>query len=372
MLLHSRTERYHMAKKLKKDKSRMSPKTKNILINTFKGIISNQACIDNGKEAPWWLAILFLLFGMIIPLIPNFVSLNNAYGSSFLSSGTFGLDSNITKASVALKADGKSLNINDGLLSYSDTAHNQAEQIYRSTDTRYGEYNFAMYYVTYKGDDLSNFINKLTQTEYILESKDVYDAAAKEADPEGTVKRYIPSFVVLTDNTMVVAVYKSRTTTRAGNTPGGLNWQSTANGDLLVRLTEGLTSTTEADVSNNRADWEKCFNSWKGIINEAYLMQKETTKWNTTLIYLGIYGGLIFFLGLMLFLLTRGKTNPFSSTLNFWHTQKIAYFLSFTPAVLALILGFIFAGNIFGQMGFIMLMSLRAMWASMRQLRPIQ
>ncbi len=369
MLLQSRTERYHMAKKLKKDKKRMSPKTKNILVNTFKGIISNQACIDNGKEAPWWLAILFLIFGMIIPLIPNFVSLNNAYGSSFLANGTFGLDANITKASVALKSEGKHLNVSKGLLSYSDTTHNYSDPIYTSTDTRYGEYNFMMYYTNFKGSDLNNFINKLTTTEYVLDSKTVYD---KTTDPKGEVSRYIPSFVVLTEDTLVAAIYKSRNTNRAGNTPGGLNWLNTAEGDLLARVNEGLTSTTEAEVANNKADWEKCFNSWRGIFNETFLMQKETNKWNTTLIYLGVYAGLIIFLGLMLFLLTRGKTNPFSQTLNFWHTQKIAYFLSFTPAVLALVVGFIFAGNIFGQMGFIMLISLRAMWASMRQLRPIQ
>ena len=47
-----------MAKKLQKTKRKpMDPRTKNILVNSFKGIISNQACIDNGKEAPWWLAI---------------------------------------------------------------------------------------------------------------------------------------------------------------------------------------------------------------------------------------------------------------------------------------------------------------------------
>ena len=59
-----------MAKKLKKVNKGMSPKTKNILVNSFKGIISNQSCIDNGKEAPWWLAVLFLLFAVFQLLFP--------------------------------------------------------------------------------------------------------------------------------------------------------------------------------------------------------------------------------------------------------------------------------------------------------------
>ena len=98
---------------------------------------------------------------------------------------------------------------------------------------------------------------------------------------------------------------------------------------------------------------------------------KNDAKWKTTLIYFGVYAGLMFFLGLMVFLLTRGKNNPFSS-LNFWVCQKIAWWSAFSPAVLGMILGFVLSGNTIGSMAFVLLASLRIMWLSMRQLRPLQ
>ena len=131
-----------------------------------------------------------------------------------------------------------------------------------------------------------------------------------------------------------------------------------------IRLNDSIDNTL-INIDNN-------IHNISEILTNIYnaIMSLDETKWNTTLIYLGVYAGLMFFLGLMVFLLTRGKNNPFSS-LNFWVCQKIGYFLGFTPAVLALVLGFIFAANVIGQMAFIMLISLRVMWASMRQLRPV-
>lgn len=357
-----------MAKKLQKSKKGMSPRAKNVLVNSFKGIISNQSCVDNGKEAPWWLAILFLLFSVLIPLIPNHVNMNNAYGASFLNSGTFGIDKGLAKATVQLRADGQTLDFNEGLLTYSGVVSDNP--IY--SDIRITEegtqYNFLMYYTDKTGSDLSNFVSLLTEQQFIINTTTKYDPVT---DPEGVQVRYTPNFLVLTPYTLACAIYKANSTDRAGNTYGGLDWSNTRKDvELLSRLTDGITSHTAAEVAQNPTEIAKIYDGWKAVFNETYINQKNKSKWQTTLIYLGVYAGLMFFLGLMIFLLTRGKNNPFRS-LNFWICQKIAYFLGFTPAVLALILGFIFSTNIIGQMSFIMLVSLRVMWASMRQLRPV-
>ncbi len=362
-----------MAKKLKKVKKQMSPKTRNILVNSFKGIISNQACVDNGREAPWWLAILFALVSVIIPLIPNFVTLDKAYGASFLNNGTFGMDRGLAEAFVDMKVNNKHLNLQeDGLLHYYEgtTEKTGEATLYQqiSTLTTEGsgqEYTFMMYFTTKEGNDLQDFINNKTGTKYIVGTI----TKLSPEDPQDT-KYYIPTFIVLTNKSLIAATYKNQTTTIAGSTYGGLDWSHTPKGDLVELTTKDLVSTTVEDVKKNRDDWKTVLGRWVDIYNQTYVNQKNRAKWNTTLIYLGVYAGLIVFLGLMVFLLTRGKNNPFN-TLNFWVCQKIAYFLSFTPAVLALILGFILSGNMIGQMAFIMLISLRIMWASMRQLRPM-
>ena len=74
-------------------------------------------------------------------------------------------------------------------------------------------------------------------------------------------------------------------------------------------------------------------------------------------------------MGLMMFLLTRGKNNP-NRGLTFFITCKIDAWITFTPALLGMILGFIW--NAAAGLGFIVLIGLRTMWLSMRQLSPTQ
>ena len=367
-----------MAKKLKKaKKSTMSPRTKNILINSFKGIISNQACIDNGKEAPWWLAVLFLIFSVLIPLIPNHIQMSQSYGSSFLANGSFGMDIGLARASAQLKKEGKTLGFTDkGLLTYSGTERDQ-EAIFKSVSQVNNQFNFKLYYTEAEGSGFNSLYNIISKTQYKEGTTDIYN---KETDAD--YYAYTPSFVLLSTKTIAAATFKENTTKMAGQlyvSNGGLNWSNTKKTDLVERAVakftdengDPLTDFSTLDLATISQDNVKAaYKVWKAIFNETYIQQRDKAKWTNTLIYLGVYAGLMFFLGLMVFLLTRGKNNPFR-VYNFWICQKIAYFLGFTPAVLALILGFIFAANFIGQMAFIMLLSLRVMWASMRQLRPV-
>ena len=89
----------------------------------------------------------------------------------------------------------------------------------------------------------------------------------------------------------------------------------------------------------------------------------------SSLVFLGVYIVLIFIMGLLIFLLTRGKTNMFNY-LKFMDCQKMVWWASLAPAILAVIFGFIFTN--FAQMIFIILLGLRVMWMSMKQLRPQQ
>ena len=387
-----------MAKKLQKVNKGMSPRAKNILVNSFKGIISNQACIDNGKEAPWWLAVLFLIFAVIIPLIPNHVAMNNSYGASFFNAGAFDVDRGLARASLKLKDEGKGLKVQGGNLHYYEgttdktpTALDPDVQLYQDTATIAGktEIKFTVYFSGKSGGELNDYVNSLA----VVRKVGTTDPISEDDPLYNEVEKYIASYMVLTPDTIRINVYKYHSTALAVNAPNGvLNWLSSPQEDLLDRILQPIVDMKNDDgtakygddpaaVANKLVNTvgldnlptearDATYNVWKGIFNETYLKYKNDAKWKTTLIYFGVYAGLIFFLGLMVFLLTRGKNNPFR-VLNFWICQKIAYFLSFTPAVLALIVGFIFSTNMIGQMAFIMLLSLRVMWASMRQLRPV-
>lgn len=373
------------AKKLKKVKQPMNPRAKSVLINSFKGIISNQACIDNGKEAPWWLAIIFFLFAIIIPLIPSHVQLSKAYGASFFNNGAYETDRGLANLSYTLNSKNSKLEVLNGMMHYykegSSTSFSGTDEMVNVTGEfdryyveegvekveHYTEYTFFVLFSTESDEMIQNIVK---QHQYVMRSTTPYDLN----DPVHVEKGYyVPSYLILKPDTIMMSIQKMHTHDRISSTPAYLDWKHTANTDNLVAaFLSGLdTSVTLSVFLSNANNVNTVYERWKGIFNDAYITQKEAVKWNTTLIYLGVYAGLMVFLGLMLFLLTRGKNNPFRS-LNFWVTQKIGYFLSFTPAVLALIIGFIIPANVISQMAFIMLVSLRVMWASMRQLRPVQ
>ena len=109
------------------------------------------------------------------------------------------------------------------------------------------------------------------------------------------------------------------------------------------------------------------FKNWVDIYNKAFMSQKRYNTWVTSAMFLGIYVGLLFIMGLLLWLLTRGKNNMFNY-LKFMDTQKMAWWAALCPGILAMIVGFIFSN--FAQMAFIVLLGLRTMWIAMKQLRP--
>jgi maltodextrin utilization protein YvdJ len=65
--------------------------------------------------------------------------------------------------------------------------------------------------------------------------------------------------------------------------------------------------------------------------------------------------------------MTRGKSNPFR-VYTFWECQKIAYWASLAPAILAMILSFSLPA--YAMIYYIFFYGMRIMWMSMRSLRP--
>ncbi|MCR4880242.1 MAG: hypothetical protein K5906_04740, partial [Bacilli bacterium] len=76
---------------------------------------------------------------------------------------------------------------------------------------------------------------------------------------------------------------------------------------------------------------------------------------------------LTLFLGLLMFLLTRGKRN-FNNYLKWYQCMCISAWAAFTPGLLGLIFGFLMPA--YAIMFFILFMGVRVMWLSMKQLSP--
>lgn len=379
-----------MAKKLKKKKTGMNPKVKFTLTHAFKGVISNQSVIDGSKESPWWVAAIFFVFSVIIPLLPNFVKIANSNGGSFINSVNYGFDDGITALAYDMHAQGYDLKAKNGLLHfYEQESENPSKFINPSDNPTYFEVPTEEYAYTVNANSgtqyalrvffwtkdlssskLSKYVNTVAKQKFKIGTTEFPDL-----EPIDGQKYYTPNIMVITPETLAVALYKSNGTKQMATSLGGLDWKSfSTKVGLFEYLNKEGIKTGEIDT----LDRNGYINEYRAgvmkrmirVFNNTYLNQRTKTLWSNTGIYAGIYAGIILFLGLMIFILTRGKANPFKY-LNIWHCQKIAWWASFTPALLGMILAFIFSGNMIGQMAFILLVSLRVMWLSMKQLRPV-
>ena len=350
-------------KKVKKVKKGMSPQARRNVANGFKSIISNQACIDSAKESPWWIAIIFLAISIFLPVIPIWSNVSKAYGSSFLQT-TYNSDRGVFQTFDIFRAQGYEFRVEGSMMNFYKDNVKVADDAAAETRYDYMEVkdptnvtctviNFVT--VIVPDNQVASKVQELANKQYRQYSTEEWTESMAEF-----YSPYIPSFLVLGRSTLGMATYKYQSNARVGASSGGLTYTKAYDGDLIARV---LGDTSVPDKI------EQSFVRFKGFMDQTYLEVKDITVRNTVLLYLGVYLGLALILGLMIFLLTRGKNNPFRY-LNFFVTQRIAWWALFTPALLGMIFGFILSGNIIGQMAFIVLASLRIMWLSMRQLRP--
>lgn len=342
----------------------MKPKTKKFFSNFFLGLFSNDQAIEGSKSNPWWVALIIALLGIIIPIIPITVSQSRSYGASFLSGYTRRFDQNIASLTVALAKENKDFEVGeDKLLTYigQPDGFSDSEPVARYQNQSTGQYELSIYYTAKERSELKEYITDIDALNYKKGT-----IVAPEEGYEGII--YAPSYVVLAKNGIYTRINNEDSiyASNGAYTAFSSDWKHFKSGDRLIR--DALDGMEADNVNlNNQDDVNSIFNNWKDYYNKSYLTQKTFNVWMTSLLFLGIYAILVFILGLLVFLLTRGKNNMFNY-LKFMDTQKIVYWACLCPGLLAMIVGFILPS--FSQMAFIMLLGLRVMWISMKQLRP--
>jgi hypothetical protein len=140
--------------------------------------------------------------------------------------------------------------------------------------------------------------------------------------------------------------------------------------DLVKQNTHGKAYDVpreKVDATNYDTYQQEIVDTYKVFFNEGYETTKIQGAWMWTGIMAAVYVVFIVFMGLMIWLMTRGKNNPYR-IYTFWETQKMSYWAAFTPAVLACGLGFAF--STYALFIFILFYGMRIMWMSMKNLRP--
>lgn len=357
----------------------MKAQTKQNWANGFKALISNNAVMDSAKNTPWYIALIIALVSAFIPVIPITVSNAQAYGSSFLSSYSENMETPLTSVCLDLLAENKEFTVENSELSYTINGVKQTNimseediclKSYEATRDGVTQIDFQLYYTTALSSNKTSdpTLNDLVK-DYIESDKNTYvigTTTKKSSDDAEDTQYYMPSYLVLSKTAVYCVLKKPDSTTNYNYTKYTGNWKHTATGTKLLENSLTMADSSLAELSSSE-DVACVLKTWKGYFDESYLTQKDFNVKFSLLVYFAIYLAMIGFMGLMMFILTRGKKNMFNY-LKFGMCNKMAAWASITPALLSLILGFILTS--YAMMYFIIFIGIRVMWMSMKQLRP--
>ena len=344
----------------------------------MKSLINNDACIEGGRTKKWYFALIFIVLSLVLAILPIMVTSLQAQGSDFTNlSYLYNYDNAIVAFSDHLEDNDLSMVVsedaNGRFLNVDSEAWNNVQSGPKNIFKQYvhlnndDEIDFEVYYTSAVGEEFVNY--------YTLVSENKSPLNGLPRDLDATARSI--SYLIFGRERMVGQLFQPGNTTALSGVSGdylnlelGLDFKT-----LATVVLNDITYVTSQDAKFSEVggallaeQYRKAvISKWNVVYDDIYYNTKMTTARDSTLIMLGVDALLIFFMGLMIFILTRGKRNPFR-IYTFWETQKISYWASFTPSLLALIFGFIFTE--YAVMIFVMLIGVRIMWMSMKSLKP--
>lgn len=366
--------------KRKNNRKPMNPRTKESLALGFRSILSNDACVELGRTRPWYGALIAGILSSIVVVIPTLVNGLKVKGSDIFNTPTYGLENGLVHFQRDVRDSGLDLkfDIIDHMLQVNQNTWNEfvtsekgggstEEPWYHHYNSVTGFLDFQVYYTPTTGSALTSF------------AEAVYNGAnptgvgsvtfISEDAPTTLGKPSKTSALILGLDGFRIFKFNAASTLTFGGV--AVEWRYDADDLPINNLVSSAPAadTTDSDVIEQyKVDTIK---SWSPFFDKAYEVQRNVNAWRSTGIMWAIYSAFISFMGLLIWLMTRGKTNPFR-IIQFWEAQKIAYWASPTPAILAMAFGFFMSTSGIMQFLFIFLAGMRIMWMSMRSLRPVE
>ncbi|MBQ7995365.1 MAG: hypothetical protein IJ247_04030 [Bacilli bacterium] len=378
-------------------KSKVWANIKFFLFSLFK----NDYCVEARKK-PWYPAVILGLLSVIIATVPISVMYFKRNGGQFVDSPTSSLEISLADFQQKLASKNLSMKINENhLLEVDEEAWGNAwkavneerKAIYPSI-TKSSSLFYTHWYLQETTKDWRE--EKEDGTKELSTKKEEHvDLAVywfneigsefdkkvsdyvKNADPEGNSK-YSISAIFFGPEKFVAYKGKGNNNGFTGSITCNYN-RSATTFDFMTLVSKNthnedneiIYDVTKENGGLDSTNYQKYLNqtlsNWRQLFNDGWEDTRLNQAWMYTGIALGVFAALQLFLGFMVWLITRGKKNPLH-VYKIWECQKIAYWASFTPALLSLIgLGL----SQFAMLAFIFFFGMRIMWMSMRSLRPV-
>ena len=345
----------------------MKARTKEIIRDGFGSLVSNASAMRGAKAGPFWLTAVMFFLAILLPIIPIFVQQVSTNGSTFLNNYSYNLDRTVTSTAMYLKNErnvefgidaNHMLTIREGgeTVNFSNYGSTTAYAVY--VNEKSNQYELAVY--------LSDAETDKQKEAFITDINGVFFEWNQLTWNSSATNVYHPNTIILFKDGIYVSVYANNATNVIANSFMGdfKKIDPCDNGLEKLLAVEGVAPSM---YDNHYTDG--VYNNFKKLMDKSYATLKVKNTGLTCLIYFGIFFGASLLMALLMFLLTRGKNNP-NNYFSFWLCVKIQGRLSFCPGLLAMIVGFFLTSQI--PLIMIMLLGLRVMWISMKELRPIQ
>ncbi len=351
----------------------MRDRTKEIVKDGFASLVNNAAAIRGAKAGPLWLTIVMFVLSVFLPVVPIFVSNITTNGDSFLNSYSYGLERYVTKVGMDLE---------DELYKFGIDSEHMLTIKKDGVDVDFDAYGATQPLASYKDQVTNEYTLQLYISSAIktADKKDVYNAISNryyatgsdtvtEYDKNDASASYRPSYLILFKDSVFMQINKGSKAIK--NSLGGDYKTIKEKDDYLAEL---LTVTSKEGVLvdqdiTNRSYTDGVYRNFRRFLNKSYETLRIRNTFATSGIYLAIFFGLSIVMGFLMWLLTRGKNNP-NNYYTPWLTMKIQGRLGLAPALITLIVGFFLTS--YAPLIYIMTIGLRAMWISMKELRPVQ
>lgn len=340
----------------------MKQSKKSFVLEAFGSLFSNAKAISCSKKSPIWLTILLFFVAVIIPVIPLTVNTARSYGSAFIEVNSSVFEKTMPTIALEMAKDGVNFltvdeNHEVGIVNDDDQAS------YKHVNANNNHVEMEVFFSAASSSNARQaFINSIADHKLVL----------SDAGDETTY--YHSSYTIFFKNAVYCCIYKADSLDIVSYSTMG-DYKSFKPGTNLVELLttvgeDKYAPTTSAEITAlvaNQETNQALLKNWKTLFNKAYITARGNNTLYGSLIYFGVFTGLSFIMGFLLWVMTRGKNNPFNY-LTLWACLKMEAWASVAPGLIGLILGFLFTQ--YAVMIFIMCLGMRVMWISMRQLKP--
>ena len=300
----------------------------------FTSLISNNACIDAGRKKPWYAAILLFFISIVLSVVPSSVLELKKQGDKNFDSTTY-----LTNQATALFA--KDLQ--------SEEFNNQMFVIKQNKDSYLESQVFEKCYYF----DVEN--GKKVGYAFTYCANDAVQTRISQFQ-EANV-----SFFIFTPDTLYISVLdpaKPELAKRVVNLTCINAYKKVGENDIKNSFVEGESQTETVN---------KTWDNWKGLIRKFYNQTRLKAAGMQLAIMSAINVGIVAIMGFLVWVLTRGKNNPYR-IFTVWECYKMVFWTALTPGILTCGLGFLI--KTFASTLFPLLLGVRVMWLTMKALRP--